>query len=100
MGQDYIKLLKKVGVETFVRYYYDLKNNKNERRNNNIYSAFSKNKEKWSIGSTRTKASKGKKIFLIQKEKEALEYIINESTKLSYDVIQKAKEIYRKEFLI
>lgn len=78
--EDFRKLLQSVGIETFVEYFDVFKANSNERNNNAIKEAFAKGGKKWTPGSINTKASKGKKIFQLEKEEDALNYIINEAS--------------------
>jgi hypothetical protein len=96
LQSGYKELLKSIGIGTFVKYYDDFKTNKDESSNELIYNAFNKNKEQWTKGSCNTKASKGKKIFQIEKEENALLYIINESSRVPKSIKELAKKILNK----
>ncbi len=95
----YRSLLQSVGIETFVEYYNVFKANKKSRSNESIKEAFKKDKKEWKENaindkaSCGTKASKGKKIFQLGEEKEALLYIINEARKIDDSTRKTAKKI-------
>jgi hypothetical protein len=73
---------KHVSVETFIKYFFVFKKNKNIRSNSLIYNAFSENNEDWTKKSFVSRASKSKKIFKEKLEILALEYIVNEGNKV------------------
>ncbi|MDH8701254.1 hypothetical protein M2138_000593 [Dysgonomonadaceae bacterium PH5-43] len=75
--EDFRNLLQSVGVNTFIKYFDIFKANSQERSNIAIKDAFAKGGENWTPNSMNTKASIGKKIFLLEKEEDALNYIIN-----------------------
>lgn len=68
-----LELLQKVGMETFVKYfdYY-----KQAPENQDLIKVFRMNGETWKESSAGTKAFKGKKIFELGEEVEALKLVI------------------------
>lgn len=89
------KILRSVGIETFIKYFEIFQDNKDNHSNREILDFFDDNKEQWTDNSKRTKASKGKKIFKENLEILALEYIIN-SGRLDEDILAKAENLYSK----
>lgn len=95
--EEYIELLQKVGLTTFVVYYNVYKTHYNQRSNLEILAAFQENEELFNQDSAATKASKGKKIFRINKNIDALYYIANEAQQISFDVKHRAGRILEAE---
>ncbi len=85
-------LITSVGAETFIKYYKIYQAQKHLKDNSSIRIAFKENNESWSPSTINTKASGGKRIFEKGYEQDVLFRIINNSVKLSQDVIDKAKE--------
>lgn len=96
--EEFRKLLESTGIETFVKYFDVFNASSGERSNMRIKEAFKKGGESWIINSINTKASCGKKIFVLEKEEEALNYIINDTSaavdsKTRQKAIEYAKEL-------
>lgn len=84
------KLLKSVGIETFINYYYEFEKIKSFTELSVVFDE----KENWSISSKKTKASIGNKIFKKKLNIIALQYIINVVQKrLSRETTERAKKI-------
>jgi hypothetical protein len=84
------KLLKSVGIETFINYYYEFEKTQSFTELSAIFDV----KENWSINSKKTKASIGNRIFKKELNIIALQYIINVVQKrLSKETIERAKKI-------
>lgn len=78
--------------EVFIKYFTVFRDNRDVRSNKEIYMAF---KEDWSKNSCLNRASKGKKIFKLGQEVEALDYIIYESKRVSDSVKEQAMLLRR-----
>lgn len=89
------KILRSVGIETFIKYFEVFQDNKDSHSNKEILEAFNDSGEQWTDNSKSTKASKGKKIFKENLEMLALEYTIN-SDRLDEDILLKAENLYSK----
>ena len=84
------KLLKSVGIETFINYYYEFEKGQSVAELSEIFDV----KENWSLSSKKTKASIGNKIFKKELNIFALQYIINVVQKrLNKESIERAKNI-------
>lgn len=83
------ELLKSVGLDTFINYYYDFQQNLSIE---DLLSLFDKN-ENWTLNSKNTKAFAGKKIFQEELNFIALFYIVNLAKKVDSDTKSKAKII-------
>ena len=83
------ELLKSVGLDTFINYYYDFQQNLFIE---DLFSLFDKN-ENWTLNSKNTKAFAGKKIFQEELNFIALFYIVNLAKKVDSDTKSKAKII-------
>ncbi len=83
------ELLKSVGLDTFINYYYDFQQNLSIE---DLFSLFDKN-ENWTLNSKNTKAFAGKKIFQEELNFIALFYIVNLAKKVDSDTKSKAKII-------
>lgn len=83
------ELLKSVGLDTFINYYYDFQQNLSIE---DLFSLFDKN-ENWTLNSKNTKAFAGKKIFQEELNFIALFYIVNLAKKVDSETKSKAKII-------
>ena len=83
------ELLKSVGLDTFINYYYDFQQNLSIE---DLLSLFDKN-ENWTLNSKNTKAFAGKKIFQEELNFIALFYIVNLAKKVDIETKSKAKII-------
>ena len=83
------ELLKSVGLNTFINYYYDFHQNLSIE---DLLSLFDKN-ENWTLNSKNTKAFAGKKIFQEELNFIALFYIVNLAKKVDSETKSKAKII-------
>ena len=83
------ELLKSVGLNTFINYYYDFQQNLSIE---DLLSLFDKN-ENWTLNSKNTKAFAGKKIFQEELNFIALFYIVNLAKKVDSETKSKAKII-------
>ena len=83
------ELLKSVGLDTFINYYYDFQQNLSIE---DLLSLFDKN-ENWTLNSKNTKAFAGKKIFQEELNFIALFYIVNLAKKVDSETKSKAKII-------
>ena len=83
------ELLKSVGLNTFINYYYDFQQNLSIE---DLLSLFDKN-ENWTLNSKNTKAFAGKKIFQEELNFIALFYIVNLAKKVDIETKSKAKII-------
>ena len=83
------ELLKSVGLNTFINYYYDFQQNLSIE---DLFSLFDKN-ENWTLNSKNTKAFAGKKIFQEELNFIALFYIVNLAKKVDSETKSKAKII-------
>jgi hypothetical protein len=84
------KLLKSVGIETFVNYYHEFEKKQSFAELSIIFNE----KENWTINSKKTKVSTGKILFKKELNVLALYYIINVVKKrLSNETIERAKII-------
>ncbi len=95
-----VRKLQSVGITTFVKYYYLFKSQCKEKSNEIIFDEFRKNNETWNDNSFNTKSSQGKTIFNQKLEKQAMEFIINETNinKIGIKVHEHAISIYNTEF--
>ncbi len=84
---DYVRLLKTVGITTFVEYYEVI--NQNEPKE--IIKYF--NDENWEDSSKSTKAYAGKAIFNKDFQFKCLNYIINDAEKISKYIKTKACQL-------
>jgi len=75
-----MRKLNTVGIETFVKYYFEFRNN---IENIELFKIFLKNNEPWKESSCITKANTGKAIFKHNLDKEAISFILlaNENKK-------------------
>lgn len=88
------ELLSKVGLSCFAEHYYDFKfctNNAEVAKKIFLHNPTRKE------SGNKTRVSKAKKIFKNRLEKEALQLIINSSSKVSPEIKQLAQEILSKE---
>lgn len=93
---DHVKnIFKHVSIQVFVKYFEVFRRNKDLRENSDIYAAFEANDEQWTVSSKRSRASKGKAIFLQKKEIPALEYIVKfaQNIRHSDETIEKARAL-------
>ena len=96
--KNQIKILfEHLSIEAFVKYYKIFQKYSNSRSNKEIYIEFDSNCENWTKKSYTSRASKGKKIFRLNLEIDALLYIINESNekKISKTIKDEALIIYK-----
>ncbi len=85
-------ILKRIGKSTFVKYYYNFKNESFEYCANNF-------EEQYTTNSKNTKISQSKLIFENKLEKQALQLIIN-SSKTGEVYKQMARKILKEDFMI
>jgi hypothetical protein len=90
--ETFRKLLLSVGVKTFVEYYNVFEANKSGDSCEEIKESLRK-KGVWKESSIATKASCGKRIFEMEKEIDALEYIVFTAKRVNDNVKEKATEI-------
>lgn len=83
------KILNKIGMSVFIKYYYEFKNKGNQE-------CIAIIEESYTSKSKSSRTSKAKKIFSLNQQKEALYMIIN-SKKTQKFTIEKAKEILKEE---
>ncbi|MDR1896989.1 MAG: hypothetical protein LBR10_09400 [Prevotellaceae bacterium] len=95
--EDFKRILQSVGIETFVKYFNVFKENQNESSNELIYEAFKANNEKWTQKVYCSKASKGKRIFRLELEIDALDYIVNQATHVDDHTRKRAAELLKEE---
>lgn len=102
MNSDYSiikKLLQRVGIRVFVKYFYVFSEHSNDDTIENILKTFDKNNEKWTISARKTRAYTGIKIFKLNLQYEAIDYILNVANpnKLDEETIYKARKIKMKQ---
>jgi hypothetical protein len=92
--EKFKRLLLSVGAKTFVTYYDVFEANKSSDSREEIEDALRK-QGIWKERSVSTKARSGKRIFEMNKETDALEYIACEAKRVDDKVKGKAKEILK-----
>jgi len=87
---------KHLSIRNFIDYYDVFEKYKDSNSNEKIIEAFRLKPESWTKKACSSRASKGKAIFKLNIELEALRYVINiaNSNKISIDIKEKAYQIY------
>ena len=89
-------IFKHLSIRNFIEYYDVFERYKDSYSNEKIIEAFRLKPESWTEKACSSRASKGKDIFKLNMELEALRYVMNSanSKKISIDIKEKAYQIY------
>lgn len=92
--EQYETILKSLGIETFIKYYYSFK----KMNPDEILKKIKSNKEEWTVNTQYTKVSNGISIFKKDINEQILLYIIYKvkTGRITEETREKAKEIYNK----